>query len=490
MEHKVEEIRSFGRCARGTSDVYFPCDEDDIQKVFAIASQSPQRRVAIRGGGHSFDSQAVHDADLGANIILNTRHIEPDLIEFNFNGKPDLVRLGAGVTWRRFVDAAIERSVTQGKPIQLPGSLQTGRDATIAGTLAGNTLSRFSGTSGKENRWIESFRLVTPRGESLDVSRGSHGKLFQAVVGGHGYIGVVTEVVYRLVSIEPGSCAQTTISRHESFRSLIDEQLQLVRQHQTRRPSEPIAVSSAWFVEIPGDTKIKGAVFNSRYAQPSNPPLLGFPLYNDIEALGRYWIEVLARFPAVNLAIHEILYQIAGGNGGRFENDLRNFLFFMDGNTVAKRRFEERHPGQQFPIVQQTYVIPPDRTEKFAKRCEAEMAAIDIRPTECDMLFAQQDDCFLSANYKLDGFAVTLGFEPIAPKGCPPDAIPQLLHKLSELCLEAGGRIHLVKNVCAPKDVLREMFSQIDTFEAIKREHDPGLLLQNSFSDRLLSFSA
>src|SRR5688500_6676553 len=146
MKYKIDRVRSFGRCAQGTSRVYFPTTPEEILDVFGVAKGPPRCRVAIRGGGHSFDDQAVHHKDDGSNIILSARCLQPDLIEFDPGGNKDRVRLGAGVTWGDFVTKAIGRSIERGEPIRLPGSIQTGRQTTVGGSLAGNTLSRFSGT--------------------------------------------------------------------------------------------------------------------------------------------------------------------------------------------------------------------------------------------------------------------------------------------------------------------------------------------------------
>jgi FAD/FMN-containing dehydrogenase len=489
MKQRVCEVRSFGRCDRGTSLVCFPKSAQDILEVFARATSQKGRRVAIRGGGHSFDSQAVHHGDDGSHIILSGECLHPNLIEFDPQGKKDRVRLGAGVTWGKLAQVALERAKRRGEPIRLPGSIQTGRKTTIGGSLAGNTLSRFSGVVGKESQWIESFHLVTPRGDCIDVSRESHLDLFRAVVGGHGYLGMITDATYRLAPIDARSVAHTTITRHRSFRSLIEKQLRLIAEA-GKRPTVPTGVSSAWYHNPASRPPFKGAVFKSHYAPPSGQRRMGFPLYNEIEAPERYWVELAARDPRLNLGIHEFLFFIAGMNGGRFQNTLLDFLFFMDGNTVAKEKFERRHKPKQFQIVQQTYVVDAGRTEEFARACETEMQRRGIQPTECDMLYVKRDDALMSANYQLDGFAVTLGFEPVDPNGCPPPEIPRLLRHLSERCLEANGRIHLVKNVHADPGVLREMFlPQIEQFEAIKRHYDPDLILQNTFSDKLFEFS-
>jgi hypothetical protein len=133
--------------------------------------------------------------------------------------------------------------------------------------------------------------------------------------------------------------------------------------------------------------------------------------------------------------------------------------------------------------------MPRATTEEFANRCQEQLEKRGIEPTESDMLFVKGDNCLMSANYQLDGFAVTLGFEPIANDGCAPPAITKLLKALSEECFRLDGRIHLVKNIYAKETTFRRMFCpQIEHFEEIKRTYDPNLILQNSFSDKWFRF--
>jgi hypothetical protein len=56
---------------------------------------------------------------------------------------------------------------------------------------------------------------------------------------------------------------------------------------------------------------------------------------SDIDCEFRYYLELMARLDVPNL-IHEVLYTIARENNGEFENELLDFLFFMDANTNAK----------------------------------------------------------------------------------------------------------------------------------------------------------
>lgn len=495
VTHDTERVRAFGRCATGVSQVYKPTNVEEVMAVYDIARQN-KRRVAIRAGGHSFDGQAVQDGDTGEQIILSTECLYTDKKPITFADAANQATLVSDVTWAGFFDAAVGNAQETGGPLLLPGSMQTGAKATAGGTLAGDCLSRWSGAVGKESRWIDSFRIVTPKDGLLNVTKDN--PLFYAAIGGLGYLGLVTDITFNLAPISSTSCAHTSVTLFTSFDELVDEQVKLVKQ--ARQAQSLQGISSAWysrFAPIPPlgslfPTLIKGGVFQSWYGEPSVPKLPGFPLYNDIYSELRYWTEVMARDPLLNWLIHEVLYNVARADQGKFEDDLKDFIFFMDGDAAARTKYEALHPGELFPITQQTFVVPTDRAAAFAKRCMSKSGKLFQRkhsPSECDMLLVDKDECLMSANYNLEGFAISIAFEPEAPNGCPPDKIVAVLHDLSKECLNAGGRIHLVKNVYADKPTLRSMFSpQIKQFEEIKRTYDPDLLLQNPFSDNLFEF--
>jgi decaprenylphospho-beta-D-ribofuranose 2-oxidase len=484
-----QTFRSFGRGAAGVSVAAKPTTLYEVRSVFETARKSGQR-VAIRAGGHSFHDQALHDGDTGRQIVMSTEGFNE--ITFAPGGDPNTVRIGAGVKWIDYFYAALKRVQKYAEPLRLPGSMQTGRQATAGGTMSGDCLSRFSGVLGKESRWIQSFRILTTKGDLLDVNSTNNPALFNAVIGGHGYLGFVTDVTYKLIAIDSASCARTRIETYETFRELVDAQLRIINTTiEAPPPLAPRAVSSVWFTDLADigqPDKIKGGVFDSVYASKSSPPTAGFPLYSDIDSGWRYGVELMARVPLVNLLIHEFLYNFAKEQKV-FENDLMDFLFFMDGNTAAKYRFEREFYPQLFPIVQQTFVVPAEQAADFAANCERKMSLRFLRPTEADMLFVAQDECLLSANYHLDGFAVSLAFEPIAPSGKAPPEIVALLYELSKDCISVGGRIHFVKNMYIEPADFRTMFSpQLEQFEDIKLEYDPDLILQNSFSDRFFLF--
>ena len=116
--------------------------------------------------------------------------------------------------------------------------------------MAGDCLSRFSAVLGNESGSIDSFRIVLTDGTQLDVDANRHPDLFSAVIGGHGYLGFVTDVTYRLIAIDSGSCARTKITTYESFTDLVSAQLQLIKNATAgSAPFPPRAISSVWFTD-------------------------------------------------------------------------------------------------------------------------------------------------------------------------------------------------------------------------------------------------
>ena len=493
MADKLQPVRSFGRFDSGTCTVSSPTDIAQVSEVFEYARKSGQS-VTIRGGGHSFDAQALHEGDSNTHVIMKTDAFEPKLIKFDPQRR-DRVTLGCGVQWRQFVNEAIRHARENNAPISLPGSIQTGGDTTVGGSLAGDCVSRSSGTLGKESRWIESFRILTPDSISvIDVSEERNPDLFHAVIGGQGYIGFVTDITYKLTPLDRNLLrnesgiyrnlyAETKVSTHGSIGELIQKQMELIHSE----PSYPRGVSAEWFggsAANPG--RIHGAVCDSSFVEQRFPKRLGFPLYHDLQSPLRYWTEVLVRYRFWSNLVDWLLYGFAK-IGRKFEDPVEDFLFFMDGDSAARKEFERRNPPHLFPLVQQTFVVPKDKTESFTQNCIRKIHRQGLCPTESDMLYALEDECLLSANYRLNGFAVSFAFEQKGDFFGP--RVFELLRELSRDCLDAGGRIHLPKNSHVDREVCRLMFKgQIEKFEEIKRHYDRDLLLRNPFSDRLFDF--
>jgi len=108
-----------------------------------------------------------------------------------------------------------------------------------------------------------------------------------------------------------------------------------------------------------------------------------------------------------------------------------------------------------------------------------------MTPTMNDVLFLPRDFPFaLSASYGLAGFAVSYAFETSKERTL--ERVKVAFTDLSDhLWHEFGGRVHLVKNVCARRETLWAMYGDhADEFFRLKDELDPGRVLDNDFLSR------
>jgi FAD/FMN-containing dehydrogenase len=485
---------SFGRCNSSTSLCCEPASIAEVQEVFAYAN-AKGLKVTIRGAGHSFDGQAVQYDDLGTPqiLMLTTKFTSIEV-------EPGSVTVGAGATWKDILEATTHHPKHPG----IPEVIQTGQLATAGGTLAANVLSRFMR---RESTMIESFLFVPASGDepfmcfpAINPSA-IENTTFYAAIGGLGYLGFVTNIKYRLAPFDPSHCAHTQITTYSTLPKLVAALFAKSEKAERLRTTSKsghmaglTAVSSALFLSPLFKTP-RGGIFESKYAPPTDNAT-GFPLYQDLQTKLRYDAELASRDNALNFAVHFALYQYVNLRGrwvhrtrrtAIFENDIDTFTFFMDGNTFAKKEFE-RKTGQKMPIIQQSYILPRIHTEAFAKDCIGALRKAAIHAAMFDIIAVRGDEAWLSGSYHLDGYVVSLAFEPPSCDHESVAEIEKMLMKLSELAYDKGGRLHLAKNVHVDALVFQEMFGgQWTAFLKLKETHDPGNILVNPFFERLFT---
>jgi hypothetical protein len=324
-------------------------------------------------------------------------------------------------------------------------------------------------------------------------------RIFRAVVGGFGYLGVVTRIRYRLLdasSLMSGGKAlqvRSTLETVEGFDELV--RLQLERTRQTRYDfehdleeqdfedyvtEEDPAIYGVGFFEG-GDGK--GIVYRSTYTsgQEDNPYLV----FNR-DSVGRILSGLFATFRWTFEIGQKIFWKDAIKDDEEnevFVQDAEEWHFFQDANVTKKRLGEAL--GLRMPVIQQTFVVPTDVSDDFLgdlpELCRDEY---DVLPTLLDVLYMPKDDILMSASRGIEGFACTLAFEDIR-YASRRDRTVQAMMKLSERCLDFGGRVHFTKNVYTAPDILGKMYEhQLPAFLELKAELDPDGLLRNGFYDR------
>jgi FAD/FMN-containing dehydrogenase len=491
--------------------VAHPASEADLATFLQkLSADGSDRTVTVRGGGCSLDSQS-----LGKDIVLIID--QKDLCTI---GRPQrdekgfYMTVGAGARWWDVI-------ATTGPLGLMPPSLQTGGDATVGGTLAADCISRMSAIVGKEGSHVRSFRMVLASGEIVSGRRDSNDpqekELYDAVIGGFGYLGVVTEVTFDLVAArqDAGVCGDqprvfTRATRFPPtgdwdaiFRSLQSKSRERRLSYMRHKESHHGFLRSGGRtppVSTPEWSALSVACFLAGYSLEANLLEQRYTL----DALRPTPGGVYARDGSINAFAERVdsFWQTAaelvldfGWPQGDFVDDLFGWAFFF-GNSTKKAKAEAHGLGYRLNCIQQSFVLPSgpeDRpadtrpARRFIELTLARSHAADLRPGPIDFLYvgSEGDTSVMSASRGLPGFVITLAFADRNRTTLTP-SIDQLLRALSSDCRLLGGRVHLVKNVATDPGDLRAMHGDAaKQFRDLKAKYDPRGIFRNEFFSRV-----
>lgn len=468
-----------------------PRDEAELAATLEYAKRLG-KSVTFRAGGQSFDTQALNE------------HIVISLERFDHIGEVEkredgvvLISVGAGAPWGRILKKTLRLGY-------VPFVMVTSSSATAGGTLSSNSLTRFSASCGREGRFIERFRMLTPQGQLLKCTRDEHPDLFRSAIGGLGYVGAVTEVTYRLLSLPANARVQTEFARVDGLSSIarsVQAQPGMGRFSPlvscigrslpkaetaafcTNGP-RPIAVSAV--VLMKGGTW--GLIARSHYVDPATP--LARSIFHSPNSVGHLLLQLAATLPWLRTVGYYLTFRLGYDRPKTHVDEVFDYTFFEDGNRRLRRLLHG--VGVPGHILQQTFVIPAGpcgettALDAFLNDADGYLDSRKLDPVLIDVLYVGRDtDAFpLSSSHELDGFAVTFTFERLFRSL---DAERSALEQLSLLCAGHGGRVHLVKNVCADAETIEKMYPDaISTMRRVRTTYGALGILLNGFSRRVL----
>jgi decaprenylphospho-beta-D-ribofuranose 2-oxidase len=470
-----------------------PCDPGELREAL---SSDDARCVTFRDGGHAFDTQSLNDALVVS--LENLRRIDVDAATAT-------VTAGAGARWGDILRETSKHGL-------VPHVMVTTSYACAAGTLSADALSRFSPTLGREGHHVERFSLVPMSApyEPVECSRTQNADLFGTAIGGLGYVGAVVDVTHRLLRVptKPGEiiAVATTFEKVQGLEQMAARLVSNVRQHAHKgkwRPSteavakagqDPLGEACAISVAINMMWRETGLIATSRYV--SVPPSgLRRSVFHSPRSFGSWALQIAALFPVLRNIGFWFVFQWGYSKPAKYVDELSGYTFFEDSNRNL--RYLLRRIGFPMGIRQQTYVIPydpeaPDDSERklaeFLREAKTLLDAKKLTPTLIDVLYLPDEggDSFaLSSSRKLPGYAVTLTFEKLWSTRFQSEEAT--LSEIADVCDKRGGRVHLVKNVCAPDGLVEAQYAVgIAQMDTVRRKTGAHHRLYNGFLRRVL----
>ena len=178
-----EELSPFNLSVHHTPDlVVAALDAGDVAAAVQWAAERALP-VAVQATGHG----ATVSYDRG--IVISTRHMQ----ELTLDAAARTVRLGAGVKWRRVIDASA--------PCGLAPLSGSSSDVGAVGYTLGGGLPILGRTFGFASDYLQSLQIVTADGRLRTVSANSEPDLFFAIRGGKPNLGIVTSMTIELVPV-------------------------------------------------------------------------------------------------------------------------------------------------------------------------------------------------------------------------------------------------------------------------------------------------
>jgi FAD/FMN-containing dehydrogenase len=507
------KLWSFDELNHSVALVYRP--ENEAQLAELLGKIPSGRTVTVRGGAQSLDTQALND-DI-VIILDNPEFTRIETISFTEEEGYSLTA-GAGANWGTILEYLAPLGL-------MPPVLCTSGEATVGGTLSANSVSRSSSIYGKEGDQIRSFQMVHTDGTSKLYERPQPGatdadasRKFHAIVGGYGYLGVVTRVTFELIPVRscPLEClpAVNVLTRSTRYGPNVDWD-QLLRDLYVK--SLPARRN---YLEDPAAAKgaTKGRSARQLLAAAPEWPALSITAFFDgwgmsASLLEQRFVEdrpvsptpngiydkdsTVAAFAELVATYWPTAAEVAVAIGfaqGEYVDELFGWTFFL-GNSLKNAKKRAHAHGRRLHYGQQSFALPamPGNgpldtrpTRRFLELVEARFHGADTRPICIDFLYLPADDFLLSAGRSLPNFLVTVSYAGINQEQLP-TTLREILSSLAHDCRTLGGRVHLTKNVVCDRADLHVMHGDAAAeFRALKRELDFKNLLRNEFFDRVL----
>ncbi len=219
--------RDFGRIiTRRPAAVVRPASAEDVAAVVRFAAQH-SLAVGTRGSAHSQTGQSLCE-----HIALDLSSLHQVLKVDTAGGK---VTCQGGLKWRDLVEHLAPQGFS-------PPVLTNNLGVTIGGTLSMAGLGVASWREGTQADNCLNLQVVTGRGEIVRCSPEEHRELFDAVRGGAGQFGVITEATLKIRRHRP---------RFRSFYLLYDDLGVLLDDLKRVMTDERFDFLESWCVPAP-----------------------------------------------------------------------------------------------------------------------------------------------------------------------------------------------------------------------------------------------
>jgi decaprenylphospho-beta-D-ribofuranose 2-oxidase len=356
---------------------------------------------------------------------------------------------------------------------------------TVGGSLSSNINGKDAWKVGTFGDQVQSFRIVLADGTTREVDRERDGPLFEAVVGGLGLLGVVTEVTLRLRPI-PSTLVEVRTRAAPGVEELL--------AHFAQLSPENADFSYAWLDAYPHGRAFGRAVCETARFVPSTADPSTADIGRELLPPERILLLPPEIFWGVVRRGWRLLFRV-GLEGAAFR--AMNAVKYLRRHSAGERTTRVSFPTYQYPMAK----LLPHWNLKFAPEGFNEVQALfpserfedalrtvlaycrrHGRTPEVSAVRRHRADRY-PLSFAGEGLSVTL---PLPLAGFTPGGLDAYRRDLVEAILAFGGKVYLSKFPYLEREAFREMYPAYRRFLDVKGRVDPERCFWSEAAERLL----
>ena len=453
----LQRLSGWGRTAWTVADLFHTNDVHEMQQII---DGSGARGVIARGLGRSYGAAAQN---AGGSVIEITAEGDPSGIDALLNSATGELDVASSVS----IDSILRMSVPRGWFVPVtPGT----RFVTIGGAIASDVHGKNHHFDGSFGQHVSAITLMLASGEIVELSPQSHPEWFWATVGGMGLTGIILRARVQMLPIE-SSRVRVETERLTNFDAVCEAMSSDGADNDYR-------YSVCWIdLLATGSSMGRGVLTRGEHASANDvkdDDVLAYDPRLKVPAPG--WVPngLLNKWSIK--AFNEVWYRKAPGARHVSIESIPQFFHPLDGVHQWNRLY-----GKQ-GFIQYQFIVPLDRIdvlraviETFSSAGVASFLAVLKR------MGAQN---LAPMSFPTEGWTLTLDM------AAGIQGLPELLAKVDNMVLDAGGRHYLAKDSHVSPTAVRRGYARLDEWMRTRDSMDPNGLWRSDLARRLGLVSA
>lgn len=413
-------------------------------------AKEKQLTLSIAGQRHSQGGHTYYKGGIVVDMTSFNR-----ILEFDPNART--IRVQAGATWED-----IQNHINPyGLSVK---TMQSQNIFTVGGSVSINAHGRDI-RNGSMIKSVESFRLLTPEGQIIHVSRNEHAELFPLVLGGYGLFGLILDITFTLTQDEVYRMtvdATTTKGYSQYFQEKVKSDPD-VHMHIARISVAPDSfLDEMYAINYRVDNSIPLTQKNKLKTKESGviPSKLLFQI-NRSSDWGKNTFWSLQRY---------------------YFNTQKDVILSRNNVMRSESQFMEYRQAGRNDLLQE-YFVPVDQFAGFVNDMKKVLSQEQLNLLNITVRYVNQDEESVLSYAKQNMFALVCLFNvSITKQG--QEETKQGIQKILDALLERGGTYYLPYAAYPSLEQFKTAYPRSTEFFSKKDQYDPDHLFMNYFYEQ------